>query len=146
MWKSDSVAFWITWLYGLKATPFQLQLSLKIESAIIINGSESNFFSLPNFRQAIDIYYFGPKMLISQAVFSTAWKYLKSKPIYNKVLQCSLCSLAPPPAKASGSHQNTCWLCWNHWLYENQWVGEAGPPKYSTPWLVWTPIIFLFQI
>ena len=46
-------------------------------------------------------------MLISQAIFSTGWKYLKSKPSYNKVLQCSLCSLAPPPAKVSGSHQNT---------------------------------------
>ena len=46
-------------------------------------------------------------MLISQAIFSTGWKYLKSKPSYNKVLQCSLCLLAPPPAKVSGSHQNT---------------------------------------
>ena len=46
-------------------------------------------------------------MLISQAIFSTGWKYLNSKPSYNKVLQCSLCSLAPPPAKVSGSHQNT---------------------------------------
>ena len=35
-----------------------------------------------------------------------------------------------------GSHQNTCWL------YENQLVGIAGPQKYSTPWLVWTPINF----
>ena len=34
-------------------------------------------------------------------------------------------------------HQNTCWL------YGNRWVGVAGPPKYSTPWLVWTPINFL---
>ena len=69
--------------------------------------------------------------------------YLKSKPTYNKVLQSSLCSLALPPAKASGSHQNTCWLCRNCWLYENRWVGEAGPPKYSTLWLLWTPINFL---
>ena len=77
-------------------------------------------------------------MLIYQAIFSTAWNYLKSKPSYN-----SLCSLALPPAKAGGSHQNTCWLCGNRWLYENWWVGAAGPPKYSTPWLVWTPINFL---
>ena len=58
------------------------------------------------------------------------------------MLQRSLCPLALPPTKASGSHQNKCWLCKNRWLYENQWVGAAGPPKYSTPWLVWTPINF----
>ena len=46
-------------------------------------------------------------MLSSEAIFSTAWNYLKSKPSYNKVLQCLLCSLAPPLAKVSGSHQNT---------------------------------------
>ena len=40
-------------------------------------------------------------MLISQAIFSTAWNYLKTKPSYNKVLQSSLCSLALPPAKPS---------------------------------------------
>ena len=61
----------------------------------------------------------------------------KSKPSYNKVLQSSLRSLAPPPAKACGSHQNTCWLCGN-W-----WVGAARPPKYSTLWLLWTPINFI---
>ena len=31
---------------------------------------------------------------------------LKSKPSYNKVLQCSVCLVAPPPTKASGSLQN----------------------------------------
>ena len=44
-----------------------------------------------------------------------------------------------------------CWLCGNHWLCRNCWfwlcrnlrVGAAGPPKYSTPWLLWTPINFL---
>ena len=43
-----------------------------------------------------------------------------------------------------------CWLCGNHWLCRNCWfrlcrnlrVGAAGPPKYSTPWLLWTPINF----
>ena len=40
-------------------------------------------------------------MLISQAIFSTAWNYLKTKPSYNKVLQSLLCSLALPPAKPS---------------------------------------------
>ena len=67
---------------------------------------------------------------------------LHHKPSYNKVLESSLCSL--PPAKAGGSHHNTCGLYGNHWIYEKRWVGPAGPPKYSTPWLVWTPINFLF--
>ena len=37
-----------------------------------------------------------------------------------------------------------CWLCGNRWLCRNRWlcgnlrVGTAGPPKYSTPWLLWT--------
>ena len=30
LWKSDSVAFWITWLYGLEAATFHMQHSLKI--------------------------------------------------------------------------------------------------------------------
>ena len=46
-----------------------------------------------------------------------------------------------------------CWLCGNHWLCRNCWfrlcrnlrVGAAGPPKYSTPWLLWTPINFSFD-
>ena len=41
-------------------------------------------------------------------------------------------------------------LCGNHWLCRNCWfrlcrnlrVGAAGPPKYSTLWLLWTPINF----
>ena len=47
-----------------------------------------------------------------------------------------------------------CWLCGNHWLCRNCWfrlcrnlrVGAAGPPKYSTPWLVWTPINFFLLL
>ena len=45
-----------------------------------------------------------------------------------------------------------CWLCGNRWLCSNCWlcrnlrVGADGPPKYSTPWLLWTPIIFLAQV
>ena len=38
--------------------------------------------------------------------------------------------------------QNTCCLCRIHWLCGNRWVGAAWPPKYSTPWLLWTPINF----
>ena len=56
-----------------------------------------------------------------------------------------LYSLFLPPAKAGNSYHNTCGLYLNHCLYENRWVGAAGPPKYSTPWLVWTPINFCAQ-
>ena len=36
------------------------------------------------------------------------------------------------------SKPTLCWLCRNRWLCGNLRVGTAGPPKYSTPWLLWT--------
>ena len=69
---------------------------------------------------------------------STVWNFLRSKPSYNNVLGTSSLLLL----------KILCWLCGNHWLCRNCWfrlcrnlrVGAAGLPKYSTPWLLWTPI------
>ena len=68
-------------------------------------------------------------MCWEQARFSCWWQHLPRLVVAIKIL---------------------CWLCGNHWLYINCWfrlcknlrVGAAGPPKYSTPWLLWTPINF----
>ena len=76
----------------------------------------------------------------SLALHENTWKVN-----LNKVLQCSLCYLALPAAKVSGSHQNT-----SDYGGTANYAGTAEWAQLDLQsiqhWLLWTPINFLSKL
>ena len=87
------------------------------------------------------VWYISEIMLYCLNIYSTAWNYLNRNFSFNSKC-CNYAHWLCENPRLCGNPWlcENPWLCGNSWFCGSHWVGIGGPPKYSTPWLLWTPI------